>query len=113
MGLGLGGGKGSGEDVGGSWLGLRCLVGGWLGDTGGAGSSGFGFSESCCSGSGLGAPSGCNCSWFGYSCGSWCSGVSLSSGTRGFLGAWVFLGAGPGVSSSLLDSYSEESLSWS
>ena len=30
-----------------------------------------------------------------------------------FRGSWVFPGAGPGVSSSLLDSYSEESSSWS
>ena len=59
------------------------------------------------SGSALGAPSWCSCSWSGVSSRSCCSGVSLSSG------AWVFLGSGLGVSSSLLDSYSEDSSSWS
>ena len=79
-GLGLGGGDGSGEDGGGSWLGLGGLVGGRLEDAGGAGPADSGVSGSCCSGSGLGAPSWCNCSWSGDSSGSWCSGVSLSSG---------------------------------
>ena len=58
------------------------------------------------SGSGLSAPSWCSCTWACVSSRSCCSGVSLSSG------AWVFLGPGLGVSSSLLDSYSEDSWSW-
>ena len=78
-GLGLGGDDGSGEDGGGSWLGLGRLVGGWLEEAGCAGPAGSGVSGSC-SGSGLGAPSWCNCSWSGDSSKSWCSGVSLSSG---------------------------------
>ena len=36
-GLGLGGGDGSGEDGGCSWLELGCLESGWLGDAGGTG----------------------------------------------------------------------------
>ena len=60
----------------------------------------------------MGAPSWCSCSWSGDSSRSWCSGVSLSSGVWGFLGSWIFPGAGLGVSTSLLDSYSEDSWSW-
>ena len=50
-GLGLGGDDGSGENGGGSWLGLGCLEAGSLGDAGGAASAGIGVSESA-SGSG-------------------------------------------------------------
>ena len=53
--LGLPGGGGSGG-AGGGRLGLGFLVDGGLGDAGGAGPAGVGFSLGC-SGSGLGAPS--------------------------------------------------------
>ena len=113
--LGLDGGEGSGEDSGGSWLGLGRLVGCWLEETGYAGPAGSGVLGSCCSRSDLGAPSWCNCSWSGDCLRSWHSGVSQCSRTRGFLATWVLLEAGPSVSSSLLDSYSDESSfrSWS
>ena len=58
------------------------------------------------SGSDLGAPSWCSCSWSGVSSRSCCLGVSLSSGV------WGCLSPGLVVSSSLLDSYSEDSSSW-
>ena len=104
----LGGGGVGGAGCG--RLGLGFLVDGGLGDAGGAGPADAGFCLGC-SGSGLGAPSWCNCSWSGVSSRSWSSGSSLSSRSWVFPGLRLWLG--PGFSSSLLDSYSEESSSWS